>query len=94
MSKLQQITNRLDFLLTREKATPADLRNLERQLQEANMVGELRTKDGPGDFCAEIKEALKQLTPWAIETLQRPLEMYETAQDLVDAIIPSDHHLD
>jgi hypothetical protein len=93
MNGLQKIVNRLEFLLDKEKVSEAELRNLQREFQDAGMAEELRTNSTMA-FCMDLYATLSELTPLAIATPSQHLIMYQTAQDLVDAIIPSNHHLD
>jgi hypothetical protein len=91
-SSLQKIIDRLEFLLDKEKVDQQEMKYLAAEFRQAGMAEELRTENSQV-FCMDLLATLSELTPWAIGTIYEP-EKYDTAQDLVDAMIPSNHHLD
>lgn len=92
MSNLQAIVNRLESLLNKEKASPQNLRQMERQLEEAGMAGSLPTED-VGSFCHNLLATLSELTPLGIGRM-KALFLYQTSEELMQDLIPSNHHMD
>ena len=81
--------NRLESLLRKEGATSHYLMSLERQLEQAGLSGQLPT-DEPGNFCHNLLQALRELDPLAIGMPCKTLALYQTSQELLDDLIPSE----
>jgi len=92
MSNLQKIVNRLESLLDKEEASPQVLRQLEREFERAGMAGTLPTED-VGNFCYNLLATLSELTPLAIGRT-KALHLYQTSEELMMDLIPSNHHMD
>ena len=85
--EIQEICQRVEKLLLKEKARKETLRYLASLLYEAGMANDIRVDSVP-EFVLDLEESLKQLDPNAIHWPTSPLRSYETAEEMILGVIP------
>lgn len=86
--KLDAILRQAEILLSKEPKPRQTIRYLAMRLAETSLAPELPT-NSPQAFLINLKAALMELDPGAIQWPTRRLVSYETAEELILDLIPN-----